>query len=138
MVEEYKSIMKNNVWDVVLRPKGKFIMTSKWLYKIKHGADENIKKYKARFMVRGFSQKEEEDYDDIFSPVAQYTTIRLVVSLASGQGWTLHQMDVKTSFMHGMLQEEVYVEQPWGFEVEDQRTHVCRLKKALYGLKQAT
>ena len=70
MVEGYESIMKNDVWNVVLRPKGKFVVTSKWLFKIKHGVDGSIEKYKARFMTRGFSQKEGEDYDDIFAPVA--------------------------------------------------------------------
>jgi len=69
--------------------------------------------------------------------VARDTTIHSRVSLTTSQGWNLHQMDVKTAFLRGMLHEEVYVEQPQGFEVEDQRTHVCRLKKALYGLKQA-
>ena len=94
--------------------------------------DGSIEKYKARFVAQGFSQKEGEDYDDNFAPVAQYTTIRLIISLATSQGWTLHQMDIKTTFLHCMLQEEVYVEQPQGFEVEDRKTHVCRLKKELY------
>lgn len=96
MAKEYESIMKNDVWEVVLRPKGKSIVTSKWLHKIKHGVDGNIEKYKVRFMARGFSQKEGEDYDDIFAPVARYTTIRSIVTLAASQGWTLYQMDVKT------------------------------------------
>lgn len=85
-------------------------------------------------MAQGFSIKDEEDYDDIFSPVARYTTIRLIVALVASQGWTLHQMDVKTTFLHDMLQEVYIVEKPHGFEVEDRKTHVCRLKKVLYGL----
>lgn len=137
MAKEYDSIMKNDVWNFVPRPKGRSMVTSKSLYKIKRGADGSIKKYKARFVAYGFSQKEGEDYNDIFAPVAQYTTICLIVTLAASQGWTLHQMDVKTAFLHGLLQEEVYVEQPPGFEVHDRKTHVCLLKKALYGLKQA-
>ena len=87
--------------------------------KIKHGNNGSIEKYKARFMARGFSQKEGEYYDDTFAPVAKYTTIHLIVVLVASQGWTLHQMDVKTTFLHGMLQEEVYVEQPQGFEAKD-------------------
>eukprot|EP00253_Pinus_taeda_P032698 PITA_32698 len=75
MNEEYESIMKNDVWDVVPRPKDKFVVTSKWIYKIKHGVDGSAKKYKAKFAARGFSQKEGVDYDEIFAPVAQYTTI---------------------------------------------------------------
>lgn len=89
------------------------------------------------FVVRGFSQKEVEDYDFIFAPIACYTTIRSIVALVSSQGWTLHQMDVKTAFLHGILQEEVFFEQPLGFEAHDGKNHVCRLNKALYGLKQA-
>eukprot|EP00253_Pinus_taeda_P032236 PITA_32236 len=136
MAKEYKSIMKNDVWDIMSRPKGRSVVTSKWLYKIKHGADGSIEKYKARFVACGFSQKEGEDYDDIFAPMARYTTIRSIVALTEIQGWTLHQMDVKIAFLHGLLQE-MYVEQPPGFEVYDRKTHVCRLKKAPYGLKQA-
>ena len=75
MHEEYESIMKNDVWDVVPRPKDKAVITSKWLYKIKHGSDGSAEKYKARFVARGLSKKEGIDYDDIFAPVAQYTTI---------------------------------------------------------------
>ena len=70
MAKEYESIVKNNVWDVVLRPHGKYVLTSKWLFKKNHGIDGNIEKYKSRFIACGFSQKEGEYYDDIFSPVA--------------------------------------------------------------------
>eukprot|EP00253_Pinus_taeda_P003226 PITA_03226 len=129
--------MKNNVWDVVPKPQDKVVVTSKWLYKIKHGADGSAEKYKARFVAHGFSQKEGIDYDEIFAPVARYTTIRSIIALATSQGWNLHQMDVKTAFLHGSIKEEVYVEQPEGFEIHDRESHVCRLKKALYGLKQA-
>ena len=78
---------------------------------------------------------EGEDYDDVFVAISLYTTIILVISHASSQGWTLHQMDEKNVFLHGKLQEEVFVEKPIGFEVRDMKTHVCRLKKELYGLK---
>jgi hypothetical protein len=137
MTEEYQSIMKNDVWEIVPRPKEKSVVTSKWVYKIKHAVDGSIDKYKARFMARGFSQKEGEDYDETFAPVARYTSIRAIMSLAASMGWSLHQMDVNTSFLNGAIEEEVYIEQPQGFEVHPRDTHVCRLKKALYGLKQA-
>lgn len=75
MVEEYESIMKNDVWEVVLGHKGKFVVTSKWMYKIKHGADGSIKKYKVRFVAICFSQKEGEGYDKNFAPIARYSTI---------------------------------------------------------------
>src|SRR5713226_3737955 len=137
MIKEYQSVMKNDVWDVVPRPKGKSVVTSKWIYKIKHAADGSIEKYKARFVARGFSQKEGIDYEETFAPVARYTSIRAIMALASMMKWDLHQMDVKTTFLNGVIEEEVYIEQPQGFEVEDKRTHVCKLKKVLYGLKQA-
>ena len=127
--------MKNDVWDVVPRQKDKFVVTSKWIYKIKHGDDGSAEKFMARFVARDFSQKEGTVYDEIFAPVARYTTIHLIIALAASQGWNLHQMDVKTAFLHGSLKEEVYVEQLMGFEVQDRDTHVCKLKKALYGLK---
>ena len=127
--------MKNGVWEVVLRPKGKSIVTSKWLYKIKHAADGSIEKYKARFVARGFSQVEGVDYDETFTPVAIFSSIRVVISIVAEMGWKIHQMDVKTAFLNSLLQEEVYLEQPKGFEVYERDSHVCRLKKALYGLK---
>lgn len=113
------------------------MVSSKWIYKIKHRVEGCIENFKAKFVALGFSQKEGIDYDEIFSLVARYTTIRSIIALAAYQGWTLYQVDVKTSFLHGILKEEVYIEQPQGFEAHDRRTHVCRLKKTLYGLKQA-
>ena len=134
---EHQSIMKNEVWEIVPRPKEKLVVTSKWVYKIKHAVDESVDKYKARFVARGFSQKEGEDYDESFAPLARYTSIRAIISLVTSMGWNLHQMDVKTTFLNGAIEEEVYIEQPQGFEVHSRDTHVCRLKKSLYGLKQA-
>ena len=86
------------------------VVTSKWIYKIKHVADGSIEKYKARFVAHGFSQKEGIDYDETFAPVARYTTIRMVISLAAVLGWKLHQMDVKTTFLNGKVEEEVCLE----------------------------
>ena len=123
--------MKNNVWDVVPRPEGKSIVTSKWIYKIKHATDGSIEKYKTRFMAHGFSQKEGIDYEENFALVARYTSIRSVLDLATVMKWKVHQMDVKTTFLNGVVEEEVYVEQPLGFETHDKESHVCRLKKAL-------
>jgi uncharacterized protein (DUF1330 family) len=86
------------------RPKEKSVVTSKWVYKIKHAADESVDKYKARFIARGFSQKEGEDYDGTFAHVAKYTSIRAITSLVSSMGWSLHQMDVKTYFFNGEIE----------------------------------
>jgi hypothetical protein len=135
MAEEHQSIMRNEVWEIVPRPKEKSVVTSKWVYKIKHVVDGSVDKYKARFVARGFSQKEGEDYDETFAPLERYTSIRTIISLSASIGWNLHQMDVKTSFLNGAIEEEVYIEQPQGFEVHSRDTHVCRMKKSLYGLK---
>jgi hypothetical protein len=137
MTEEYQSIIKNDVWEIVPRPKSKDVVSSKWLFKIKHVVDGSIEKYKARFVARGLSQKEGIDYEETFATVARYTLIRTIIALVAKMKWKLHQMDVKTTFLNGVIEEEVYIEQPQGFEVEDRKSHVCRLKKSLYGLKQA-
>jgi hypothetical protein len=101
ITEEYQSILKNDVWDFVPRPKGKYVVTSKWINKIKHVVDGSIEKYKARFVARGFSQIEVVDYDETFAPVAKYTFIWSIIALAASMGWKLHQMDVKTTFLNG-------------------------------------
>ena len=113
------------------------MVTSKWIYNIKHAIDGSIEKYKEGFVARDFSQKEGIYYEETFALVAIYTSIRSVLSLAAAMKWKKHQMDVKTSFLNGVVEEEVYVEQPLSFETHDRESHVCRLKKSLYSLKQA-
>jgi hypothetical protein len=130
--------LKNVIWEIMPRPEGKSVVTSKWIYKIEHVVDGNIDKYKARFVARRFSQKEGEDYDEMFALVSRYTSIRSIISLVASMGWSLHQMDVNTAFLNGVIDEEVYIEQPQGFEVHKKETHVYRLKKALYGLKASS
>jgi hypothetical protein len=110
--------VKNDVWEIV--PKGKY----KWVYNINHAVDGSINKYKVRFMARGFSHHEAEDYNETFSPVSIYTSIRAIISLAASMGWSLHQMNVKTVFLNGVIEEEVYIEKPQGFEVHLIETHV--------------
>ena len=107
MAKEYASIMKNDVWEVVPRPEGKSVVTSRWLYKNKNAADGSIEKYKARFVAREFSQVEGVDYDETFALVARYTSIRSIICIAAKMGWKIHQMDVKTAFLNGFIQEEV-------------------------------
>ena len=94
MMDEYHSIMKNDVWEIVPRPEGKSVVTSHWLYKLKHAADGSVEKYKAKFVARGFSQVEGIDYDETFASVARYTSIRALISIAVEIGWKIHQMDV--------------------------------------------
>ena len=111
MVEEYDSIMQNDVSEVVPRHEGKLVVTSKWIYKVKFVVDGSIEKHKARFVARDLSQVEGIDYDETFAPVARYTSIRTIMAIAAEMGCSIHQMDVKAAFLNGIL-EEVYMEQP--------------------------
>ena len=111
-MEEYHSIMKNDVWEIIMRHEGKLVVTSRWTCKMKHTANGSVEKFKARFVAWGFSQVEGVNYDETFALVARYTSIRVLISIAVEMGWKIHQMDVKTAFLNGIIQEEIYVEQP--------------------------
>ena len=137
MVEEYDSIFRNSTWEIGPRPEWKSVVGSRWIYNVKKAVDGRIKKYKARFVARGFSQIEGNDYEETFAPVARYSFVRTILALSAQMGWHIHQMDVKTMFLNGIIEEEVYIEQPEGFEIFSSELHVCRLKRELYGLKQA-
>eukprot|EP00253_Pinus_taeda_P014231 PITA_14231 len=106
-LREATSVAGTKRQEVVSRPEGKSIVTSRWLYKIKHAADGSIEKFKARFVARGFSQVEGVDYEETFAPIARYTSIRSIISIAAEMGRNIHQMDVKTAFLNGFIQEEV-------------------------------
>ena len=107
-----------------------------WFYRTKYGPDGKVDKHKARLVAKGFSQVEGIDYTETFAPVAKMNSIHLVLSLATSYKWEVHQMDVKSAFLHGDLHEEIYMEQPPGF-IHNDSSLVCHLKKSLYGLKQA-
>ena len=136
MKDEMDSLMSNQTWELAELPPGKKALHNKWVYKIKEEHDGN-KRYKARLVVKGFQQKEGVDYNEIFSPVVKLTTIRLVLKIVAAENLHLEQLDVKTAFLHGDLEEELYMRQPEGFIKEDRKNLVCKLKKSLYGLKQA-
>ena len=109
----------------------------KWLYKTKLNEKGEIDKHKARLVALGYAQKHKIDYTEVFAPVARWDTIRMVLALAANKGWYVYQLDVKSAFLHGELEEDVYVEQPKGYVKKEEERKVLKLKKALYGLKQA-
>ena len=137
MQKEMKSIYDNDVWDLVELPAGRKLVGSKWVFKVKRDADGNMERCKARLVARGFTQKYGVDYDETFSPVIRFESFRALVALAVKHGLQLHQMDVTTAFLHGVLEEDVYMKQPEGFERSGEEHMVCKLKKSLYGLKQS-
>ena len=108
----FEEASQHHVWRDAMMEEYHSIMTSRWIYKVKHAADGNVEKYKARFVAQRFSQVEGVDYDETFAPVACYTSIISLISIAMKMGWKIHEMDVKTAFLNGIIQEEVYVEQP--------------------------
>jgi hypothetical protein len=137
MREEFDALLLNDTWRLIPSPPGANIVSSKWVYRHKYNSDGTLARYKARWVVRGFSQEHGIDYDETFSPVVKPSTIRLVLSIAVSSHWPVHQMDVKNAFLHGTLNELVYCQQPKGFEDSALPDHVCLLQKSLYGLKQA-
>ncbi|KAL0377532.1 UNVERIFIED_CONTAM: Retrovirus-related Pol polyprotein from transposon TNT 1-94 [Sesamum radiatum] len=134
---EIESIMQNHTWELMDLPPGSTPLGCKWILKRKYKADGSIDKYKARLVAKGFKQKEGLDFFDTYSPVTRITSIRVLIAIAALYDLEIHQMDVKTAFLNGELDEEIYMEQPEGFVVPGQEKKVCRLVKSLYGLKQA-
>jgi hypothetical protein len=108
------------------------------VYKIKRKVDGSLDHNKARLVAKGFKQQYEIDYGETFSPVVKSVIIRVILSLAVSRGWMIRQLDVQNAFLHGYLEEEVYMRQPSGYEDKNQSHYVCRLDKSLYGLKQAS
>jgi hypothetical protein len=137
MDEEMAALDANMTWELVPLPEGKKAIGCKWVYKVKHNSDGSISMYKARLVAKGYAQTHGIDYEETFAPVAKMATMKAVITVAASKGWLLHQMDVKNAFLHGELQEEVYLDQPPGYEDMSHPNYVCRLRKALYGLKQA-
>ena len=137
MDDEIKSIEKNDTWELTTLPKGQKAIGVKWVYKAKKNAKGEVEKYKARLVAKGYKQKHGIDYEEVFAPVARLETIRMIIAIAAQYRWKIHQMDVKSASLNGLLEEEVYVEQPEGYVAKGQEGKVLRLKKALYGLKQA-
>jgi hypothetical protein len=137
MNEEIEAIERNDTWDLVDLPTGKTNIGVKWVYKTKFNEKGKVEKKKERLVAKGFAQQPGIDYGETFSPVARLDTVRAVLAVAAQKKWPVYQMDVKSTFLNGILQEEVYVDQPPGFQIKGKEYKVYRLKKALYSLKQA-
>ncbi|CAJ2665853.1 unnamed protein product [Trifolium pratense] len=137
MQEELTQFKRSEVWDLVPRPDGINVIGTKWVYKNKTDENGDITRNKARLVAQGYTQIEGVDFDETFAPVARLESIRLLLAVACILKFKLYQMDVKSAFLNGYLNEEVYVEQPKGFVDPSFPNHVYKLKKALYGLKQA-
>ena len=136
MKDEMTFLHENNTFELVKLPKGKRALKNKWVYKVKTDEHPARPRYKARLVVKGFSQRKGIDFDEIFSPVVKMCSIHVVLGLAASLDLEVEQMDVKTAFLHGDLDKEIYMEQPEGFQVKGKEDYACRLQKSLYGLKQ--
>lgn len=137
MDAEYTALMQNGTWSLVPKPSGHNIISCKWVFRIKEHADGSVDKYKARLVARGFTQQHGIDYFETFSPVVKMSTVRLVLSIAISRQWDIRQLDISNAFLHGVLNEDVYMHQPPGFQDPSKPGFVCKLHKAIYGLKQS-
>lgn len=133
MKSEMKSLKDNDVWDLVELPAGREAVGSKWVFKLKTGADGTVERYKARLVAQGYTQKYGTDYDETFCPVVRQESLRVLLTLSVRYGFKLHQVDVTTAFLNGNLEEEVYMAQPDGFVSTGNEHLVCKLKKASMG-----
>jgi len=127
-------VKENDDWDVILKPAGRKIVSSRWVYKAKGNAQGEVERYKARLVAKGFSQILGQDYDEIFAPVVRYDSLRLLLALSACKGWRPRQLDVNTAFLYGILKEEVYMDLPEGSRLDGM---VAKLKRCIYGLKQS-
>ncbi|KAG7571875.1 Reverse transcriptase RNA-dependent DNA polymerase [Arabidopsis suecica] len=140
--EELQALEQNKTWIVESLPQGKNVVGCKWVFTIKYNPDGSVERYKARLVAQGFTQQEGIDYMDTFSPVAKLASVKLLLGFAAAKGWSLTQMDVSNAFLHGELDEEIYMSLPQGYtppaNTPMPSQPVCRLLKSLYGLKQAS
>lgn len=132
-----KSLYENDTIELMNLSKGKKALKNKWVYRVKTQENTSHPRYKAKLVVKGFSQKRGIDYDEIFSLVVKMTLIRVLLGVAITMDLEIEQLDVKSAFFHGDLEEETYMEQPEGFVVAGKEHLVCKLNKNMYGLKQA-
>jgi hypothetical protein len=131
---EIQSLKDNDVWDEIPKPTNRKIVDSRWVFKIEIDANGEIQRYQARLIAKGFSQLHGPDYNEIFSPVVGYDSLRLLLAIATCKGWRPHQLDVKTAFLYGILKEDIYMHLPEGSRIDGK---VAKLKRCIYGLKQS-
>jgi hypothetical protein len=134
--DEYASLQEKGTFKLVPLPEGRKKIGCKWVFKIKRKADGSVDRHKARLVVQGFSQQFGVDYDEVYAPVARGNAIRTVLAIANHLDWDIHQMDVKTAFLNGDLDSEIYMKQPPGYVSKQHPDWVCKLENNLYGLKQ--
>ena len=135
--DEYNSLINNGTWELVTLPPGRTTIKNRWLFKIKIGCDGIPERYKARLVAKGYTQQYGIDYQETYAPVVKSASLRLILAITAALDLEITQLDIKTAFLHGDLEEEIFMEQPEGFVDEKQKNKVCRLVKSLYGLKQA-
>ena len=138
MDEKMQSLQKNQTWKLTSLSKRKKAIRCKWVYAMKDGfPDKNNVLYKVRLVAKGYTQMQGVDYNEVFSPVVKHSSIRVLLALVAQLDLELVQMDIKIIFLHGDLDEEIYMNQPDGFKVAGKEKMVCKLEKSLYGLKQS-
>ncbi|KAJ3701119.1 hypothetical protein LUZ61_004824 [Rhynchospora tenuis] len=137
MASELTALAHNSTWDLVPPPSNAHVIGAKWVFKVKYKPDGSVERYKARLVAKGYNQEQGIDYEETFSPVIKPTTIRTVLTIALSKQWSIQQLDVNNAFLHGDIEETVYMEQPPGFSDPTHPNYVCKLNKAIYGLKQA-
>lgn len=137
MVDEMDSHRRNGTWDLVPLPKGRKLVGSKWVFKLKRNEADEVVKFKARVVAQGHTQQFGIDYDQVFAPVTRQTTLRTFLTVAANRGLVVRHLDVKTAYLNGTLEEEIFMRQPPGFAVPGQEELVCRLKRSIYGLRQS-
>jgi hypothetical protein len=137
MDEDLYQIKKNDTWELVPSPRNENVIGTKWVFRNKLNEDGQVTNNKARLVCKGYAQVEDIDFEETFSPVSKMEAIILILAYACSKNIKVYHMDVKSTFLNGYLEEEVYIEQPKGFLLSKIEIYFCRLKKALYGLKQA-